>query len=203
MKDYIALDLETSGFSPTNNEILEVGAIKVQNGVVTDKYSALVKPMGYVGRNVLDVTGLTLEELNNGENCEDVLLELHDFCGSLPFLGHNIGFDYRFLVEKGKHVGVDFSLNKMRRGIDTLKLARKLLNLDSNKLVDVANALSINLTNVQLHRALNDALVCKLVYEHFCIMFESALFDISCVEYFDKDAMKYGGIVNNDELDFK
>lgn len=202
MKDYVTVDLETSGFSPTNNEILEIGAVKVKGGVVTDKFSSIIKPLGYVGRNIYDITGITKDELDNGEPCEDVILEFFDFCGDLPFLGYNLGFDYRFLVEKGKHFGVDFSLHKLRKGIDAMALAKKLVTAENYKQITIATELGIPLEGVRLHRALDDALICKMIYERFQIL-HSGVYGVERADYLDKDAMKYGGIVDDKELDFK
>lgn len=202
MKDYVSVDLETSGFSPTNNEILEIGAVKVRDGVVTDKFSTIIKPLGYVGRSIYELTGITKEDLANGEPCEDVILEFFDFCEDLPFLGYNLGFDYRFLVEKGKPFGVDFSLHKRRKGIDAMALAKKFVTTENYKQSTVAVELGIPLGSIRLHRALDDALVCKMIYERFQIL-HSDVYGVERADYLDKDAMKYGGIVDDKELDFK
>ena len=202
MLSYISLDLETSGFSPTQNEILEIGAVKVVDGVTVGKFSQIIKPLGYVSRGVLDVTGLTREQLNNGENLETTLQEFYDFCEDFPILGHNIGFDYRFLVEKCKHIGLDFSLNKRRLGVNTLEIARKYLSLPSNKLLDVARYLGVPFDESKLHRAEYDAIITKMVYERMQANWGD-LTDVKNPKLLDKDANNYGRVVNNDALDFE
>ena len=127
MKDYIVLDLETTGFSPETCEIIEIGAWKVKEGVVVDKFCTLVRPLTYIPRDVQSITGITNEMVATCDTMEVILPEFFDFCEDLPFLGHNLPFDYRFLEYRGKFIGVDFSLKGSRLGIDTLYLSKKLL----------------------------------------------------------------------------
>ena len=145
MNSYISIDLETTGFSTDTCDIIEIGAWKIKDGVVVDKYCSLVRPYMYIPRNIQQITGITMEDVEDCEPIEPNLISLFEFCEELPFLGHNLQFDYRFLLSKGKNIGLDFSLNGTRTGTDTMKLAKSLLNLDSNKLQDVANHFNIHL----------------------------------------------------------
>lgn len=204
MQDYVSLDLETTGFSPETCDVIEIGAWKIRNGVVVDKFCTLVRPVMYIPRTVQELTGITNEMVAAYDTIEPVLAEFFDFCGDLPFLGHNLSFDYRFLEYRGKFLGLDFSLKGTRTGIDTLQLSRKLLNLPSNKLDAVAESMQISLTqNSELtyHRAEFDAYVTKLIYDRFLFSYPRIL-DVIAPKSLNINDAKYGKVVNNDTLDF-
>lgn len=205
MNTYISLDLETTGFSAETSEIIEIGAWKVKNGVVVDKFHSLVRPITYIPRHIQDITGITDEDVKDCDTIISVLLEFNDWCEDLPFLGHNVKFDYDFLCAKGNPVGLDFSLRGSREGIDTLKLCRELLNLHSNKLEDIVNYFNISIevkdsSIDRFHRALYDAYMTKLVYDRFSLVFSSVISVCSPVKL--SDGTGYGKVVNNDTLSF-
>lgn len=200
MKEYVSVDLETTGFNPDLNDIIEIGAWKVKDGVVVDKFSTLVRPIMYIPRTIQQITGITMEDVKDCETIEPIILEFFDFCGDLPLLGHNLSFDYNFLVKKGKAVGVDFSLKGTRSGIDTLKLSKKFLKLENNKLETVANHFNIVLddTKGDYHRAGYDSYITKLVYDRFLFMYPNSMFP----ETIAPDDKNYGKVVNNETLSF-
>lgn len=203
MQDYITIDLETTGFSPENCDIIEIGAWKVKDGVVIDKFCTLVRPIMYIPRTVQEITGITMDDVADCETIEPTLFEFFDWCEDYSFLGHNLPFDYRFLEYKGKFLGLDFSLGGTRQGIDTLNLCRKYLNLDSNNLKDVAISMGISVdsTNGQFHRAGYDSYITKLVYDRFLFQYPN-IFEITSPKSLSTDNGKYGKVVNNDTLSF-
>ena len=205
MNSFVTLDLETTGFSAKTSEIIEIGAWKVENGVVTSKFCTLVKPLGYIPRDVQALTGITNEMVASELSIEEVLPNFFDFCGNLPFLGHNLQFDYSFLCEKGKQMGLDFTLGGMRCGIDTCKLSAKYLtNTASNKLKDVADYFSINVQadSMSFHRAGFDAYMTKLIYDRFKYLFPN-IPNVTNPDFLDKkDSKEYGRVVNDDTLSF-
>lgn len=205
MLDFIAIDLETTGFSPLTSDILEIGAWKIKNGVVVDKFNSLVKPIGYISRNIQELTGITDSMVKDCEPLATVLVEFFDWCERLPFLGHNLKFDYDFLLYKGKFVGLDFSLNGSRCGIDTLKLCKSLLNLQSNKLEDVAKSLQVSLSTDnkenRFHRASYDAYVTKLIYDRF-LLSHSNISSVILPESLCTTDSNYGKAVIKDVLEF-
>lgn len=171
MLSYISLDLETTGFSPYNNEIIQVSAWKVEEGLVTDKFNTYVKPIQYIPREVQSITGITPSMVADAPSVEEVLPEFCSFCGDFPFLGHNLSFDYNFLLVKGKWCGVDFSLNGARTGIDTLKLAKKIFpNLKKYSLEDLVQHFKVSVGDPKFHDASFDSYVTKLIYDRFCLM---------------------------------
>lgn len=205
MLDYIALDFETTGYSAETCDIIEIGAWKVRKGVVSDKFCTLVRPVMYISRTIQELTGITNEMVAGYDTIESVLFEFYDFCEDLPFLGHNLPFDYRFLEYRGKFLGLDFSLKGQRQGVDTLQLSKKLLpDLPSHKLVAVADYLGVNAGNretSEYHRAGFDAYVTKLVYDRFLFTYPNIL-DVTNPKLLNMGDEKYGKVVNNDTLSF-
>ena len=122
MDSYVAIDIETTGLSPQKDEIIEIAGFRIENGKVVDRFQSLVRPVSYIPRNIQALTGITYEMVQSCNPVEYVLLDFDKFCGDLPLLGHNIRFDYEFIIEKAKPWGIDFSLKKTRTGIETLEL---------------------------------------------------------------------------------
>lgn len=205
MDSFVAFDLETTGFSPSNSEIIEIGAWKVKDGVVVDKFCQLVKPVCYVQRDIQELTGITNEMLASELNFEEVVSDFYDFCEDLPFLGHNVDFDYRFICQKSKPLGYDFSKNKTRCGIDTCKLAKAYLkSLENNKLQTVASYFKISLDAKQggFHRAGYDAYITKLVYDRFRYLYPNLAGVLVPVVLDKLDNTDYGRVTCADTLSF-
>lgn len=162
--DIIVFDFETTGFSPYNNEIIEIGAWHFRDGVATGKFERRIKPDRYVPADVMRLTGITNEALEGCDPIDVVLPEFIDFIGEYDLMGYNIDFDYRFLCVKSKALGFDVTLNGQRRGIDVLKTVKKTFNFKSNKLGDVAREMGIP-CDTGLHTAIFDAYITKQVYD--------------------------------------
>ena len=205
MDNFVAFDLETTGFSPDTCEIIEVGAWKFKDGK-TEKFSELVKPRVLLGYDIQNLTHITNSMLEDALTIEEVIPMFYDFCEDLPFLGHNLKFDYSFITRKGAILGYDFSRNKTRRGIDTYALSRTYLNnCPSHKLQNVAEYFKIDVKvkdSTAYHRAWYDAYITKLVYDRFKYLFgnivgvsEPQLLDVESTE-------KLGRITNTDTLAF-
>ena len=166
LKDYVVLDLETTGFSTDTCEIIEIGAIKVENNIVVSAYNELVRPKMYIPRHIQKLTGIGLEDVKNCDTIEIVLQRFYNYIGKLPLVGFNLPFDYGFLLSNGVMNGIDFTHKGSVKGIDVLKLARKYLDLPSYKLQDIAESLHIKpiLPDGSFHRAYYDAYVTYILY---------------------------------------
>lgn len=172
MREYIVIDVETTGLSFEYNEIIEIGAWHIKDGVAVGKFSELVKPVRPISTTITQITGITNEMVADARGIKDVLPEFCDFCGNLPLLGHNVGFDYKFIKTKAHALGYDFSLGGNRVGIDTLQIARDA-HLDKKtgnlKLETLARYFKIELLNEcgadkNFHRAYFDAYMTYLLY---------------------------------------
>lgn len=206
MDSFIALDLETTGFSAVSNEIIEIGAWKIENGVAVAKFGELIKPRGYISREIQRITNISPDMVEDCRDIAEVLPEFLTFCGDLPFLGHNLPFDYDFLVNKGQSCGCDFTNGGKRVGIDTLFLSRTYFReFPSHKLGAMAEQLNINVRsdgNTGYHRAMYDAYVAKLLYDRFLVLYGD-IPNVSTPAPIRRDEIKYGTVVNNDTLSFE
>lgn len=160
MKEYVVVDLETTGLAPKTDRILEVGAWKVADGKFTEKFHRMVDPCMKIPGRITELTGITDEMVQGQKKAGTVIREFAEFAGELPLLGHNLMFDYAFL----KHAAVNQKLDFERRGADTLKISRKVLaDLPGRKLGDLCAYYRI--PQKRAHRADEDAYVTALVFE--------------------------------------
>lgn len=160
MKDYVCVDLETTGLSPRENEIIEIGAVKVINNQIVGVFSELIKPSVSIPSRITSITGITNTMVKQKDDIGQVLPRFLDFLGVLPIIAHNINFDYGFLLEKATRLRVKFECI----GIDTLKIARGLMpELGSKSLASLCTY--YNIVNEHAHRASDDALATVKVFE--------------------------------------
>ncbi|MEA4987463.1 MAG: PHP domain-containing protein, partial [Anaerovorax sp.] len=151
--EYVVFDLETTGLSPTVNEIIEIGAVKVKNKVIVDEFLTFVKPsISHLPEKITELTGITDDMIKDAPTLDHIFDKFMDFIGELPLVAHNADFDVSFIRVACAKRGKEFSNPK----VDTLYMARTLLkDLKRHKLNLVANALGVALENH--HRAVDDA----------------------------------------------
>ncbi len=155
---YVSIDLETTGLNPKRDKIIEIGAVKVVDGQITDSYSALVNPGRSLEERITELTGITDADLEGKPYIEEILPEVMDFLGDAPLLGHSILFDYSFL----KKAAVNQKLTFEKQAIDTLKIARKYLTeLEHRSLDYLCDYYHIP---HRAHRALADAEATHVLY---------------------------------------
>jgi len=159
VKSYVSLDLETTGLNPRKDKIIEIGAVKVDNGVPTAEFAAFINPGRKLDTRIRELTGITDEDLLKAPIISQIIPELLDFLGDLPLVGHRILFDYSFL----KKAAVDMRIYFEKKGIDTLKIAGKYLDIPEGRgLSALCTYYGIELT---AHRALNDARAAGKLYQ--------------------------------------
>ncbi|MDY5102241.1 MAG: PolC-type DNA polymerase III [Agathobacter sp.] len=150
--DYVVFDLETTGFSPETNRIIEIGAVKVQGGVIVDKFSTFVNPKVPIPFRIEQLTTINDSMVIDAPDIETILPEFMQFCEGCVMVAHNADFDMSFIKKNCKRQGMDYKPTI----IDTVSLARVLLpNLNRFKLDTVAKALNVVLDTH--HRAVDDA----------------------------------------------
>ena len=120
---YVSIDLETTGLNPKRDRIIEIGAIRVEQGEITGEFSTFVNPGRKLEERITELTGIRDEDLAEAPELDEIFPKLLEFMGDLPLLGHSILFDYSFL----KKAAVDRKLIFERSAVDTLKIARKYL----------------------------------------------------------------------------
>ncbi len=160
MKEYIVVDVETTGLRPKRDRLLEIGAWKVKEGRFTDSFHCLVDPAMKIPERITELTGITDEMVAGQKRIDQVIREFVEFAGELPLVGHHLIFDYAFL----KSAAVNHNLSFERKGVDTLKISRQVLaELPSRKLGDLCTYFGI--PQERAHRADEDARVTALLYE--------------------------------------
>lgn len=161
----VVFDIETTGFGPAKDAIIEIGAVKVVNGEITEKYSTFVNPDRPIPFEIEQLTGIRDEMVLPYPKIDRILPEFLAFCKGCILVAHNAGFDVGFITQKAKTLGiaVDFTV------VDTVGMARALLpDLSKYKLNIVAKALDISLENH--HRAVDDAGATAEIFVKFLAM---------------------------------
>lgn len=155
--DFVAVDIETTGFSQNYDSIIQIGAVKIVDDLPVDEMNVYIKVNKKVPKEVTEICKITNELLNEkGINYAVALQQFVDFVGDMELVAHNSTFDQRFLYEKIKKKTFHYLNNKF---YCTVKLAKyKLPHLKNYKLDTVASELGI--PNINHHHALNDAKVC-------------------------------------------
>ena len=155
---YVCIDLETTGLEPKKDKIIEIGAVRVDEGKITGEWESLVNPERQLEQKIVELTGIRNEQLAGAKKISEVLPELLAFLGDRPLLGHSVHFDFAFL----KRAAVAEKLTFERQGIDTLKIARKYLKeLESRSLSALCTHYKIP---HKAHRALDDARATTSLY---------------------------------------
>lgn len=162
IEEYVVFDVETTGLSSAHDRIIEIGAIKVIDGVVAEQFERLIKQDMAIPNKVKQLTGITEEMVRqNGVEEKTALKETLDFIENMNLVVHNAAFDFNFLRQTCQRNGEPIPTNKVT---DTLRIAKqKIKDIDDYKLSTLAKYFGIE--NVAAHRALSDCHTTKLIYE--------------------------------------
>ena len=165
-ESYVVLDIETTGFSAENDEIIELSAVKVAENKVIAKFSQLVDPQRYISTYIANLTGISQEMLIGKPKIKEALSDFTEFVSDSLIIGHNVTFDIGFINNKlQKHFNTSFDNDY----VDTLTIARQLLpDLKSKKLGSIATHFKFNTEG--MHRGLKDCIVTNMCYQRFLQM---------------------------------
>lgn len=157
---FVVYDFETTGIDPAMEEIIEIGALKIENGEFKEVFTTLVKPTKRIPPDATKVNKITDDMVANSLPIERVLGDFSLFCRGSQLVGYNnISFDKAFLDRAGAKVGINFEHSQ----IDVLLLARqKLIGLKHYNLGSVAKHLGVNLSDA--HRALSDVIATAEIF---------------------------------------
>lgn len=170
IKNYVAFDLETTGLNVETDYIIEIGALKVVDGKVRERFMEFVKPEVLISPMITNITGITNEMVADARDTKDIIRDFVEFCGDDILVGHNILFDYKFMKKYATAYGLPFEKN----GIDTLKIARKVhKDLESKSLGTLCAYYHI--VNQAAHRAYHDALATAKLYHMLAHNFEETV----------------------------
>ena len=160
---YVVFDIETTGFSPMRNKIIEIGAVKIKNGVICDRFSEFVNPNSPIPFKIVKLTGIEDGMVADADPIEQILPRFLAFCMDAVLVAHNADFDTSFIRHNAKELGMPYDYTV----VDTLGLSRTLLpNLHNFKLDTIAKELGISLENH--HRAVDDAEATAGIFIKLC-----------------------------------
>ena len=163
--EYIIFDFETTGLSSKTDKVIEIGALKVKNHIVIDKFSTFVNPQKNISRKISELTGITSEMLIDAPLEEEAFYDFLNFIRDGLLVAYNVNFDINFLGETLKRIGV----TSMRIDyFDAMELAKlNFLNLKNYKLCTVVQSLNPNFA--QEHRAISDCYAVKEILDRVTI----------------------------------
>ena len=163
--EFVVFDLETTGFSSARDRIIEIGAVKVIDGNIVDRFSTFVNPKRPIPFRIEKLTGIKDAMVMDAPQIEEVLPRFLEFSKDAVMVAHNAGFDIGFIRANAARMGIDTDFTV----VDTVSLARVLLpSLGRYKLDTVAKTLKISLENH--HRAVDDAECTALIFQKFVKM---------------------------------
>ena len=149
---FVVFDLETTGFSPSKNQIIEIGAVKVVNGSITERFSTFVNPKVPIPFEIEQLTSINDDMVLDAPTIDEILPKFMEFCQDAVMVAHNADFDMSFIKHNCSALGLECE----KTVLDTVALSRVLLPaLNRFKLDTVAKALNVSLAHH--HRAVDDA----------------------------------------------
>lgn len=185
LKNYIVIDTETTGLDSDYNELIEIAAVKVSNGVIVDSFSSLIKPTKhyliddirfetdeflpismttgyyYVDNFISSLTGITNEMLEDAPELSDVLPKYKEFIGDSVLIGHNVNFDINFLYTAFQRTLSEPLTNDYS---DTRRYSRKLFpEYNHHRLKDLSKYCGVEYKKA--HRALEDCMITQQCYD--------------------------------------
>ena len=161
---FVVFDIETTGISPVNNRIIEIGAVKVEEGKIVDRFSTFVNPQVPIPFHIEQLTSINDEMVIGAPPIETVLPDFLKFCDGAVMVAHNAEFDMGFIKENCRRMNLAAEFTYA----DTMGISRLLLPQTKHTLDAVAKTLKVSLENH--HRAVDDAEATAEIFQHFIRM---------------------------------
>ena len=155
---FCIVDIETSGGNPKKSQMIEIGAIKLKNGKIVEKYESLVNTYD-IPKNIQELTGITPEMTHEAPSIQTVLEEFKIFLEDDVFVAHDINFDYKFISDSMRKYDLGELCN---RKICTINLSKKLIDIERYGLKYLKEHLEID--EGSHHRAYSDAYCTTMVF---------------------------------------
>jgi DNA polymerase III epsilon subunit family exonuclease len=158
-KRIVVFDFETTGIDPERDKPIELGAVSIENGIIKEQFSTFINPGFPIPSEIIELTHITDEDVKDAPSIEDVLPDFYKFSEGAVLAAHNIDFDFAFLKNNGKPLGINFN-NPIN---DTLAMGRaRYSTLKNHKLETLCGHLGI--VNEGAHRAIYDAISTARLY---------------------------------------
>lgn len=158
---YVVVDIETTGLDPSCDKIIEIAAVKIQNGEEIEQFQSLVNPHFEIDEFIQELTGITNPMLESAPSIESVLPRLLEFVGAEIIVGHNANFDINFIYDCAKNLNLNPFCNDF---VDTMRISRKLYR-DLKHHTLAALSASLNVGESVEHRALADCIQTRQCFE--------------------------------------
>ena len=187
MDSFVVFDIETTGFSSVTNHIIEIGAVKVENGKIVDRFSTYVNPQEPIPYRITKLTTITDADVMDAPTIDQVLPEFFAFCEGCVLVAHNASFDTGFIKENARKLELPYAYTH----VDTLAMARVLLpQLAKFTLDHVAKTVDVSLENH--HRAVDDAEATAEIFEKFIpMLLEKGAHDLDAVNELGRTSTDY------------
>lgn len=128
-KSFVSFDMETTGLSPEDSKIIEIGAVKIENGNITKKFRSLINPHCEIPKEITKLTRIRNRDVVKAPDFNEVIAEFHKFCADSALIGHNMDYELKFL----RYYTKDSIYVFPDEIYDTLTLAKQYFALPENK----------------------------------------------------------------------
>lgn len=185
---FVVFDIETTGLSKETESITEIGAVKVVDGKIIDRFSTFVNPERPIPAEITKLTGITNEMVADAPVITEILPKFLEFCQDAVLVAHNANFDTGFIrLNAERKCGIEVK----NTVLDTLELSRALLpELKKHKLDIVCEQLGVSLEGH--HRAVNDAEATAEVFLKFIDMLvEKEIYKVDDINVFSSQTVNY------------
>ncbi|WP_026525026.1 PolC-type DNA polymerase III [Butyrivibrio sp. MB2005] len=164
---FVVFDIETTGFSPKKNKIIEIGAVKLKDGQILDRFSEFIDPGEPIPFNITKLTSITDEMVIGCPTRDEIVPRFVEFCEGCILVGHNVGFDISFINENCRQLGIDVDYTT----VDTMGLSRAFFPRQAKHNLD-ALCKTLGVVNEHHHRAVDDAECTAKIFLKFMPMME-------------------------------
>ena len=158
--EFCIVDIETNGSKPEKHQIIEIGAVKVQNNTIIDRFESLVQ-CNDISKHITEITGISSEDTLHAPSLKQVLEEFRLFLGTAIFVAHDVKFDYSFISAMMERAGI---LPLMNRSLCTIDLAERTISSYRYGLAYLNEQLDLY-KEATHHRALSDAITTTKLFK--------------------------------------
>lgn len=160
---FICFDIETTGLSAARDKITEIGAVKVENGVITDTFSTFANPEMPIPQKITQLTGITDDMVKDAPSQSEAVGAFLEFAGDNVLVAHNTPFDTSFIAKACEDMGREYNYTS----IDTVAISRAILTDIKNCKLDTV-AKFLRLGDFNHHRATDDAEMLARIFINLC-----------------------------------
>ena len=182
---FCIVDIETNGSKIDKHQIIEIGAVKVKDGVIIDRYESLVK-CKEINEHISEITGISADDTKDAPNLKEVLYKFKEFLGDAIFVAHDVKFDYRFISLSLQKIGLAPLLN---RSLCSLFLAERTIESYRYALSYLNETFNLN-PDANHHRAMSDVLTTTALFNMSLKNLDNSVKTVEDLIRFSKNAKR-------------